>query len=318
MKALIKKYYQETKMGFFLFKPVQLIHHFFLMKKYLSPKAFIKQEFKKKMGYELDLDNPVTLNEKINWLKLNLENPVTTTLADKFAVRQFIEDTIGKQYLVPLFYDTRNVEDLKPENLPDKPLIIKTNHNSSGGILVKDKNDPSINWAKIRGILRFNLSQNYYWDGREKQYRNIIPRIIVEKLLLNKAGNTPNDYKVHCFNGKVQLISVYSGRFSGNLTNNLYNKNWEREPYVWSGLKTDDVHSDSSVNDVEKPKNLDLIIELSEKLSRNFDYLRVDWYILGEMLYFGEITFHHFGGLAKIRPFEWDVKLGKRLKLSAK
>lgn len=201
MKQKLKLFYQTSRLGFYLVKPLALIYQYFLHKKYLSRESFTKQKFKKIFGYNLNLKNPVTLNEKINWLKLYFYHPLATQLADKYEVRKYIENRIGNQYLVPLLFTTKNHKDIIPKNLPDIPFIIKTNHDSSGGIIIYDKNEVD-NWNKIQNILKARMSQNFYWDGRERQYKDIQPRIIVEKLLTDNKGSLPADYKYIALTGK--------------------------------------------------------------------------------------------------------------------
>lgn len=263
------------------------------------------------MGYNLDLDNPKTLNEKINWLKLYDRKDLHTIAADKYRVREFIKEVIGEKYLVPLLYQTNDVTKLKPENLPDISFIIKTNHNSSGGAIIRDKSDAD--WTKIQKRFTKLLKENYFYSSREWQYKNIKPTIIVEKLLSDKNGKIPFDYKIHCFNGKVRMISVDIDRGSENHYRNWYNSSWEREPFRWSSVKEGGKFTDPSKDDIEKPATFDEMIILSEKLSAHFIYVRVDWYDVDGILYFGELTFHHNGGTRPILPKEWDEKLGSQL-----
>ena len=314
MKEIIKKYYRNSKIGFYVLKPLIMAYHFFLMDKYLSQKRYLKKKFKQHRGYDLNLQAPQTLNEKINWLKLNDRSPLMGQLADKYAVRTFIKEKIGEEYLVPLTFTTFKPKDITPKNLPEFPCIIKVNHNSSGGIIVKDKWG-GVDWKYIRNTLRWNMSENYYWNGREHQYRNIKPRIIVEKLLQNSEGRIPEDYKLHCFNGKVRMISVDMGRGTDHHHRNWYNTKWEREPYKWSSPKGPGKFTDPSEEDVPKPITLEKMIVLSEIIAKLFDYVRVDWYDVEGKLYFGEITFHHDGGTQPIKPAEWDYKLGSELVL---
>jgi len=313
LKTVIKSVYQNSEFGFYIVKPIARIYQFFLHKKYLSREAFVKQKFKKAFGYELDLNNPQTLNEKINWLKLNYWHPKATQFADKYAVRQYVAETIGEQYLIPLLFTTQNPRKIIPENLPDIPFIIKTNHDSSGGIIIRDKHEAH-DWTKIQSYLRANLSQNFYWDGRERQYKNIEPRIVVEKLLTDNQGNIPSDYKVHCLNGKVRIINVDVDRDTENQYRHYYNQNWEREPFQWSS-KFKNV-SENSKSLIKKPVNLKNMISLSERLVDSVPYLRVDWYVLENQLYFGELTFHHIGGCQPFNPIKWDLKLGEELDLT--
>lgn len=314
MKLLFKKYYQNSTLGFYLIKPIVEIYHFYLFHKYLSDKDFVKKKFKKEHGVNINLQNPITLNEKISWLKLNHFKLFFNQIADKFAVRDYVKEKIGEDYLVPLLFHTTSPKDIVPNNLPDIPFIIKVNHNSSGGIIIKNRND-NVSWSKVQNTLRWNMSENYYWHGREKQYKNIKPRIIVEKLLIDSNGNIPFDYKVHCFNGKVRMIQVDMGRGTKSHYRNWYSTNWEREPYKWSSLKGEGQFTDPSENDIEKPKSLNEMIRLSEIFAKDFIYVRVDWYDLDGELYFGELTLHHDGGLRPIEPEIWDIKLGKELQL---
>ncbi|TLP70633.1 ATP-grasp fold amidoligase family protein [Maribacter sp. ACAM166] len=314
MKEKIKFLYQNTELGFILIKPYVNIYQYFLHKKYQSHEVFVKQKFKKVFGSVLDLQNPKTLNEKINWLKLKYSHRLATQFADKYAVRSYVADTIGEKYLIHLFFTTKNPKDITPENLPDEPCIIKTNHDSSGGIIIRDKNGPH-NWKQIQSRLRANMSQNFYWNGREQQYKYIVPRIIVEKLLSDSSGMLPADYKVHCFNGKVRTINVDIGRGTDHHNRNWYNRNWERESFSWSSVLGNGKLTKPSESDVKKPLLLDKMCELSEQLVIDCPYLRVDWYIFENRLYFGELTFHHNGGMRPIEPKQWDLKLGKELNL---
>ncbi|VXC03368.1 ATP-grasp fold amidoligase family protein [Maribacter litoralis] len=315
MKKTFKSLYQNSYIGFNIIKPFAKIYQFFLHKKYLSRESFTKKKFKKSFGYDLNLQNPISLNEKINWLKLNYNHPLATQFADKYAVRSYIRKQIGEKYLIPLLYSTTNPEDIKPINLPDIPCIIKNNHDSSGGIIIRDKNE-KINWKSIQSRLRANMAHNFYWDGREKPYKNIKPIIVVEKLLTTNNGELPADYKVHCFNGKVRMINVDIGRGTKNHYRNWYNRKWEREEYSWSSDLGNGKFTYPSNEDVEKPALLDEMITLSEKLVDDIPYLRVDWYIFQDQLFFGELTFHHNGGNRPIEPKKWDVLLGNELTLN--
>lgn len=210
---------------------------------------------------------------------------------------------------------TNDPNNIIPENIPDYPVIIKTNHNSSGGIVIKNKKE-EIDWKSIQNQLKANLAENYYWMGREMVYKDIEPLVIVEKLLSDRNGNVPYDYKVHCFNGKVQMINVDIDRGTSNQFCNWYDRDWNREPYEWGGRLPNGEFIKPSKTNVDKPKCLDKMIMLSESLSQQFKYLRVDWYVIDNNLYFGELTLYHHSGSKPIYPFEWDVKLGSRLIIS--
>jgi len=276
-------------------------------------KMYAMRRYKRRFGSAPNLENPRTLNEKIVWLKLNDRTPLHTQCADKFAVREYISEKIGDEFLVPLYYHTFKAQNIIPDNLPDPPYIIKANHDSGGGIFVYDVSQ--IDWKEIQKRLKKQLNHNYYWESKEWQYKNIKPRIIVEKLLLTKANNIPFDYKLHCFNGKVVTIQVDMGRGTDNHFRNWYNTNWEREPFKWTMVKANGKKTDPSDFDIEKPSTLDEMIRLSEILATPFSYVRVDWYDVDGKLFFGELTFHHDGGNSPIEPKEWDLKLGEKLDL---
>ena len=214
---------------------------------------------------------------------------------------------------MPLLYHTKNPNEIIPGKLPNAQCVIKTNHDSGGVFIIRDKS--TIKWQPLRHNLKKRLKKNYYWQSKEWQYKNIEPRIIVEKLLEDKNGNIPFDYKLHCFNGKVRMAQVDMGRGTDEHYRNWYSKEWIREPYKWSSPKGNGVYTDPSKEDVPRPKTLEKMIELSELLAEPFIYVRVDWYDVDGALFFGELTFHHDGGNQPILPKEWDKKLGMELNL---
>ncbi len=256
------------------------------------------------LGYLLNLKNPQTFNEKIQWLKLNDRTPLHTICADKFAVRKHIAQIVGEEYLIPLVLQTKNVSDIKPEALPDYPVIIKTNHDSSGGTFVGDKS--ILDWDAIRTGLRERLGVKYSAFGNgEWQYKNIPPCIIVEKLLLDSDGNIPFDYKMHFFNQKLVFTQVDLDR-QENHTRNLYDPQWNLMPCTWLY---------KNGRQLPKPLNYDKMKDIAEILAKDFIYVRVDFYTLKDKIYIGELTFHPESGNGKFHPQEWDLKLGDQLKL---
>lgn len=308
MKNIKKRFVRNTILG----NVIGAIY-FWVNTRLVPEKMYIKQRYKKHFGKPLNLHNPKTLNEKIIWLKLNDRTPLHTKCADKYAVREYISYNIGEEYLVPLYYHTVEAKNIIPDNLPEPPYIIKTNHDSGGGIFVYDTSQ--IDWKEVQKSLKKRLKYNYYQASKEWQYKNIKPRIIVEKLLLTKENKIPFDYKLHCFNGKVITIQVDMERGTDDHYRNWYDTNWKREPFKWSSVKENGKKTDPSDFDVEKPSTLKEMIRLSEKLASPFSYARVDWYDVDGRLFFGEITFHHDGGNKPIEPEEWDLKLGEKLVL---
>ncbi|WP_276166278.1 ATP-grasp fold amidoligase family protein [Zobellia alginiliquefaciens] len=307
MKTSLFNFYHKTILG----NGIRKIFHIVLQ--HLPDSIYQRYRFKKYTGKYLNLNQPKTLNEKINWLMLNDRRPLLTQCADKLAVRDYISKTIGPEFLVPLFFSTKKIEDISPKTITQTPCIIKTNHDSGGGYFIYDVAE--IDWNSIRQKLKERLSKNYYRSSREWQYKNIEPTIIVEKLLLTEKGDIPYDFKIHCFNGNARMIQVDVNRGTDKHYRKWYNRNWLPEPYEWF-KKSRNKGITYYEKDVPKPKLLKKMLELSQQLASPFDYVRVDWYDVDSQLYFGEMTFHHDGGTNPIIPEIWDLKLGQELKLT--
>ncbi|WP_338733812.1 ATP-grasp fold amidoligase family protein [Mangrovimonas cancribranchiae] len=286
--------------------------HLYLRSILYSDETFLKQNFKKRFGRPLNLEKPKTLNEKIHWLKLHDRTNLHTTCADKYLVRNYVKETVGENYLIPLVFQSYDIKDIKPENFPDIPFIIKANHNSSGGVIVRDKD--AINWKKKRKHFKKLLKKNYYNSSKEWQYKNIKPCVIAEKLLVNKLGDIPFDYKLHCFHGKVQVIQVDIDRYS-NHKRNMYSTTWKLLPFTWSIWQNNKPLWDNGSH-IKKPSTLQEMITVAEELSKPFCYSRIDLYDFEGKVLFGEITFHHGSGLETIYPEAYDLKLGNLIDLN--
>ena len=300
MIKFIKHLYDDTTIGHLLISPVKKLYDIYIFH-ILPEKIFIKRTFKIILGYNLNLENPKTLNEKTQWLKLNDRTPLHTLCADKYAVREHIKEKIGGQYLISLVYHTDNPVDIIPENLPDFPFIIKTNHGCGGHVIVKDKS--KIDWKHVQKNLARSLKSNHYYVFKEWQYKNIVPRIIVEKLLLDKNLNIPYDYKFYCINGKVVYIEVDINRYT-NYKANFYDPEWNLLDFrkrVENG------------DEVERPETLNKMRSLAEVLSKDFRFVRVDLYSLGSEVHFGELTFHPAAGFQQFFPPKWDRIFGDEL-----
>lgn len=302
MRKFIRHLYNDTTIGHLLISPAKKLYDIYRFR-IITDKIFIKRAFKRILGYNLNLENPKTLNEKVQWLKLNDRTQLHTVCADKYAVREYVKEKIGEHYLIPLVYHTDNPADILPENLPDFPCIIKTNHGSGGHVIVKDKS--KIDWKSVQKKLAKSIKSNHYYMFREWQYKNIDPCIVVEKLLLDKNFNIPLDYKFHCFNGNVNIITINIDRYS-NHKRNLYDKDWNFincRMCLPNGV------------DAGKPKMLNKMKSLAEVLAHDFRYVRVDLYNVGSEVYFGELTFSPLAGFMQFNPPEWDRIFGDQLML---
>lgn len=304
MKKLIKDLYYKNDNFYILIEPLKRIVDK-IKSKLIKDKDFIQKAFLKNLGYELNLDNPQTLNEKIQWLKFYDKKDLLTICSDKLKVREYVKNKIGEEYLIPLYFYTDDVNKISQNNIPDKKCVIKTNHDSGRVTIVKDKSQ--INWKLLRKVLDTKMKSNFYYRGREPQYKNIKPYIIVEELLQDN-GKVPKDYKIHCFNGKVQFTQVDSDRFVDHYRN-LYDTDWNLMECQW-------MYKKGPVD--KKPFLYDNMIEIAEIFANDFDYVRVDLYLLENKIYFGELTFHPGSGWEPFIPKSYDLEFGKRLKLGIK
>lgn len=272
----------------------------------LSDKVFIDfiryiqcLRFKKKF-YFLNLKNPKTFSEKLNYIKIFNHNKTYNFLADKILVREYVREKIGSKYLVPVLGIFSSANDIDFEKLPNK-FILKTNHGSGWNLICKQKN--KINKQKI--VKKFNLwlSQNAFYLSREYQYKNIKTKLICEKLL----GENIDDFKFFCFNGFPKLVQVDSGRFSHH-KRMIYDMNFKKTKYRWGIYDLID-------HCVDKPKNFDEMIELAIKLSKNIPFCRVDLYNCNNSIYFGEITLFPGGGQEPFHTYKDDLEFGKFLEI---
>ncbi|MGA9211152.1 ATP-grasp fold amidoligase family protein [Kaistella sp.] len=311
INKIIKKIRHSSSIGFFA---ALIMHRLYIFTKYRlrSDRYYIKKNFKNIVGRDLNLRVPKTMTEKIQWYKINYKNPLIIQCADKYAVREYVANTIGEQYLVPLVFHTQDYREVKSENLPDYPIVIKANHTSGTTHFVKDKS--TVNWKSVQNDCRWWLHLNYYHLDKEWQYENIKPRIVVEKMLTDADGSIPSDYKLHCFNGKFEFLQVDLGRF-GTHRRNLYDNDWNLLPFTFSMLDRDKRPKTPNGKIVERPKNLALLIDLAEKLAKPFPYVRVDFYVINEEIFFGELTFHHGGGYEQFTPSELDLHFGEKIPL---
>ena len=280
-----------------------------LMKKrcldWLSDKKYLELKYYSVFNKKLNLKNPQTFNEKLQWLKIYDRNPLYTTLVDKYEVREYIKNTIGEEYLIPSYGVYDNFNEIDFDKLPNQ-FVIKCTHDSGGVVICKDKSQLDIEMAKSK--INNSLKRNYYYNGREWPYKNIKPRIIIEKYMEDKNTKELIDYKIMCFDGKVKMSFTCSERFDNDgLKVTFFDLDWNKLPF--------ERHYKSSNKKIEKPINYKKMLELSEKLSKKIPFVRVDWYEINGKLYFGELTFYPGCGLEEFTPEEWDYKIGKMIKL---
>lgn len=292
-------------------KPKQII--IYLMNKgyfkFIDDKTFIKLKYRLVMGKKLNLNDPQTFNEKLQWLKIYNRNPLYITLVDKYEVREYIKKNLGEEYLIPLLGVYDKVEDINFEKLPNK-FVIKCNHDSGGVIVCKDKNN--FNFESAKRKITKSLKRNYYYSGREWPYKNVKPKIIIEQYIEDKNGFLP-DYKFYCFNGKCDYVMVCTERETGNPKFYYFNEEWNLAKEMSNdGMKTKESFK------CPKPKNINNMFSIARNLSKKFPFIRVDLYNIDGKIYFGEFTFFPSSGFDNKRTERAQKYLNKMLKLNKK
>lgn len=272
---------------------------------FISDESYVKMQFKNAMGYPLNLDNPVTFNEKLQWLKLYDRQSEYTTMVDKVTAKQWVADRIGEKYIIPTLGVWSDPEEINFDTLPEQ-FVLKCNHNSGLGMCIcKDKSKLDI--PKVKQELRKGLRQDYYLTGREWPYKNVPRRIIAEKFMMDESKTELKDYKVFNFNGVPKLIQVDFDRFKGH-KRNLYTTDWR---YIEATIEfpTEPSHI------IQRPKGLETMLELAGKLSANIPHLRTDFYCIDDQVYFGELTFYHGSGYEHFKPAEFEKLVSSWLSL---
>lgn len=274
---------------------------------------FVPDELHLKICYrlaihkKLDLENPKGFTDKLQWLKLYNRNPEHTRLVDKCAVKPWIAEKIGQQYVIPTLGEWENFDDINFDALPDQ-FVLKCNHDSGGLVICKDKSKLDI--AAARKKINKSLKRNFYSWGREWPYKNIPRKILCEKYMDEGTGEALTDYKVLCFGGKPKLFEMHNGRFTDHHTQDFYDTEWNLTEYHQVG-------DQYSTVPMERPACLEEMLELSEKLAEGLPQVRVDWYYIQGQVYFGEITLFDGSGLD---PFEknYDEVFGSWIPLPEK
>ncbi len=265
---------------------------------------YLKRRFRAIMGYEPDLENPRTFNEKLQWLKLHDRRPEYTRMVDKVLVREHIAQTIGEEYLIPLLGVWEDPEDIDFEALPNQ-FVLKCNHNSGLGMCVcRDKKTLDI--PAVKKALRKGLKQDYFLPNREWPYRDVPRKIIGEQYLSEPGKESLTDYKLMCFHGKVKCIFTCTNRHSmEGLRVTFFDTAWNRLPFQR--------HYPADSQEIPKPASYETMVMLAEKLAENIPFARIDFYEIAGRPYFGEITFFPGGGFEEFTPESADYELGEWL-----
>lgn len=264
----------------------------------------IKLQYKAKTGKYLNLENPMSFNEKIQWMKLYDSTPLKTKLADKYSVRDYVAEKIGSQYLIPLIGKWKSFDEINFDELPNK-FVLKTNHGSGWNAVIRDKSDvkAEILMQSFDGWLKTDFS---FFDGNfEMHYSNINPQIIAEEYI-EQVDEGLYDYKIHLFEGKATIIQVIGDRnFQAHSAKEaFFDTDWNRNDTMYHTYEQYEVSP-------PKPEKLSDMLQIAEKLADGFDYVRVDLYNISGVIYFGEMTFTPASGFGKWNSDEIEYEIGK-------
>lgn len=287
-------------------KPRQLflkvLHHYPEMFKWMTDEAYLRFVYKIAMGKKLDLENPKTFNEKLQWLKLHNQKEIYTTIVDKYEAKKYVEKIIGSEYLIPTIGVWNNFDEIDFNTLPDQ-FVLKCTHDSGGLVVCRDKSRLDMDAARKK--IEKSLSSNFYYMGREWPYKDVPHRIIAEQYMADDL----RDYKLFCFDGVPRMTLVCSERFTKDgLKEDFYDE-------AWNHLDVRRPAHGNAVLPIQRPKQYELMKELAAKLSEKMPFARIDFYEINEKVYFGEITFYPASGFEGFKPEEWDLKLGEWIKL---
>ena len=282
MEKTLKKVWTSLLDGT-LFKKIKKKIKFNKLKKIKDDKLFLIECAKLNTGNAINLDNPRSFDEKLNWLKINKKEPKYTKYVDKYEAKFIVSKIIGEKYIIPTLGIYNDIKEIDFESLPNQ-FVIKTTHDSGGVFVCREKNKKNIKIMKK--IINKSMNRNFYSLYREYPYKDVKPRIIIEKLITNsKDSNELNDYKFFCFNGEVDSVMVCCDRNTGNTKFYFMDLDWNLKKYNKSSLLLPENFS------IPKPNKFNEMIEIAKKLSVNKRFVRIDLYESNDNIYFGEFTF---------------------------
>jgi len=286
------------------------LNRFFLKQmrkmRWLPPKIYTRISYRYYTGKKLNLENPIEFNEKIQWLKVFYHPKVLTQLVDKYAVRDYVKTKIGEKYLNEIYGVYSKPEEIPFDELPNQ-FVIKATHTSSHNLIVNNKSKVDQKKA-IKSFKKWLKKNQYYRIGQEWAYKNVPPKIIVEKFLKNERENSLIDYKFYCFNGKAKFLEVHLDR-ADNHKRAFYDFNFNLLPFRYVSLEK------SISRKIKKPKNMDEMKKLAEILADKFPFVRVDFYSIEGKTIFGEMTFYPSDGRKDYIPEEYNEIIGDYIEL---
>lgn len=276
----------------------------------IPDKIYLKILYKKILGDKLDLKNPLTFNEKLQWLKIYDRNPEYTMMVDKYAVREYVKEKIGEEYLIPLVGGPWDkFDEIDFDKLPDQ-FVLKSTHDSGSVCICRNKRHFDIDDARKK--ITYSLAQNFFDVGREWPYKNVQPRIIAEQYMEDENKKEMIDYKFYCFNGEFKFLYVSQGLENHQTARiSFLTPDWEFAEFRRMDYQPFDELP-------PKPDQFENMKKLVNILSEGFQFIRVDLYEINGHIYFSELTFSPCSGFMPFEPKEWDKKVGDWLVLSDK
>lgn len=300
----LKSFVRSNFLGRYLVSNLHCIESW-LIPLLISDEKAVRKFYRNRTGKELNLDNPVGFTEKLNWYKLNGRIPLMQKCADKVSVRDYVVSKGFADSLNEVYAVCNKVSDLDVEALPER-FVIKAAHGSHMNLIVKDKS--KVNWLKEKLMMATWLRQNIAWSGREWVYKAMPKRLIVEKYLEDESGEL-RDFKFFCFNGTTYFMQYDVGRFSGKHSRNYYDMSKKLLPI------NDDLFPDATLPFPLTEEQFVRMREMAKVLSEPFQFVRVDFYLVEDKIYFGEMTYFHNGGVSWFNPPEYDRIFGDQWEL---
>lgn len=289
------------------------------LRKYIPSRLYLEWQWAKSGFTPFDWDNPQTVNQKMQWLKLHDHNPLYTIFVDKFMAKLWLEKQFGQAHIVKTLATYKQASQIDLDKLPNR-FVLKCNHDCDSVYFCFDKQSgkffdkhmKEFTFVEIAKKLDDALQVNYYYGTREWPYRNVKPCILAEEMLLQADGALPNDYKIFFIGEDPQFIYVSYDRMGIN-DRCTYDINWKRLPFVW--ISGDDVTDKSNTTNVPRPKSLDDMLVYGAKIAKYMKCVRLDFYDVDGKMYFGEITPFHSAGYSPFTPEKYDLFYGQKIKL---
>lgn len=272
-------------------------------------KLYLRLSYRLNLGRKLNLSNPQTFNEKLQWLKIHYRKPEFISMVDKIEAKKYVASIIGEEYIIPTIAEYDCVDDIDWETLPNQ-FVMKCTHDSGGIVVCKNKT--KLDKKKAIKKLKRGLNKSYYYQNREWPYKNVRPRIICEEYKVDESGYELKDYKFFCFDGLVKALFVATdrGKQTEETKFDFFDADFNHLPFTNGHPNSNKI--------LNKPTGFEKMKELASILSKGFPHLRVDFYDINGRIYFGELTFFHWSGMVPFVPEEWDYKFGSWIELPNK